>query len=89
MIGFEILLHRTKPDRVAVWKIDNPLPVGAKIKDKKPARFSCRALFKTMHYALLRGLHNFHYSVYDTSTFITMRQILLSRSLYFLLQKKG
>ena len=42
-----------------------------------------------MHYALFRGFHNFHYSVYDTSIFITMRQILLGRRLYYLLQEKG
>ena len=32
IIGFEYLLHRSKPDRVAVRKKDNPLTVGAKIK---------------------------------------------------------
>ena len=35
MIGFGFLLIRSKPDRVAVRKKDNPLPVGAKIKAKK------------------------------------------------------
>ena len=40
IIGFEFLLHRSKPDRVVVRKIDKPLPVGKKIKAKKNCPFA-------------------------------------------------
>ena len=40
IIGFEFVLQRSKPDRVAVRKKDNPLPVGAKIKTKKTCQIA-------------------------------------------------
>ena len=39
-MGVPIFLHRLNPGRVAVQKIDNPLPAGAKKKLKKPARIT-------------------------------------------------